>query len=51
MLTHVKDKAPLQRNITPEDVGRAGLFLLSDSSSGVTGEVLHVDCGYNIIGM
>jgi enoyl-[acyl-carrier protein] reductase I len=51
MLTHSRQKAPLQRNITSEDVGRTGLFLLSDMSAGVTGEVLHVDCGYNIIGM
>jgi enoyl-[acyl-carrier protein] reductase I len=44
-------EAPMQRNITSEDVGRAGLYLLSDLSSGVTGEVHHVDCGYNVIGM
>jgi enoyl-[acyl-carrier protein] reductase I len=43
--------APLKRNVTIEDVGRAGLYLLSDLGSGVTGEVHHVDCGYNIIGM
>lgn len=51
MLTHVRERAPLQRNITAEDVGRTGLFLLSDGSSGITGETLHVDCGYNIMGM
>jgi enoyl-[acyl-carrier protein] reductase I len=51
MLTHSREKAPMQRNITSEDVGRAGLYLLSDLSAGVTGEVHHVDCGYNIIGM
>lgn len=51
MLLHSREKAPLQRNITSEDVGRAGLFLLSDLSSGITGETLHVDCGYNIVGM
>jgi enoyl-[acyl-carrier protein] reductase I len=51
MLAHSRDKAPLQRNVTSEDIGAAGLFLLSDLSSGVTGEVLHVDCGYSIIGM
>ena len=38
-------KAPLQRNVTLEDVGKTGLYLLSDMASGVTGEVLHVDCG------
>jgi enoyl-[acyl-carrier protein] reductase I len=37
--------------VTAEDIGGAGLFLLSDLSSGITGETLHVDCGYNIIGM
>jgi enoyl-[acyl-carrier protein] reductase I len=51
MLAHSREKAPLQRNVTAEDIGAAGLFLLSDLSSGVTGEVLHVDCGYSIIGM
>jgi enoyl-[acyl-carrier protein] reductase I len=43
--------APLKRNVTIEDVGGAGLYLLSDLSAGVTGEVHHVDCGYNIVGM
>ncbi len=43
--------APLKRNVTIEDVGNAGLYLLSDLSRGVTGEILHVDAGYNIIGM
>ena len=43
--------APLQRNTTIEDVGGAGLYLLSDLSSGVTGEVHHVDCGYHVVGM
>ena len=43
--------APLKRNVTIEDVGRAGLFLLSDLGSGVTGEVLHVDAGYHTVGM
>jgi enoyl-[acyl-carrier protein] reductase I len=51
MLGHHRDKAPLGRNNTAEDVGRAGLFLLSELSGGITGEVLHVDCGYNIMGM
>ncbi len=43
--------APLKRNVTIEDVGGAGLYLLSDLSSGVTGEVHHVDCGYHVVGM
>ena len=43
--------SPLERNITIDDVGGAGVYLLSDLSSGTTGEFLHVDGGYNIIGM
>ena len=43
--------APLQRNVTIGDVGGAGVYLLSDLSAGVTGEVHHVDCGYHIVGM
>jgi enoyl-[acyl-carrier protein] reductase I len=43
--------APLKRNVTTEEVGSAGLFLLSDLGSGVTGEVLHVDAGYHTVGM
>jgi enoyl-[acyl-carrier protein] reductase I len=43
--------APLKRNITIKDVGGAAIFLLSDLGSGVTGEIMHVDSGYNVIGM
>ena len=43
--------APLRRNVSLEDVGGAGLYLLSDLSGGVTGEVHHVDCGYHVVGM
>ncbi|NYZ11248.1 enoyl-ACP reductase FabI [Azospirillum sp. RWY-5-1] len=43
--------APLKRNVTIQDVGGAGLFLLSDIGAGVTGEVLHVDSGYHAVGM
>lgn len=43
--------APLRRNVTIDDVGRSGLFLLSDLGSGVTGECLHVDSGYHTVGM
>jgi len=43
--------SPLKRNTTIEDVGGAGLYLLSDLSSGVTGETHHVDCGYHVVGM
>ena len=43
--------SPLRRNVTSEDVGGAGLYFLSDLSTGVTGEIHHIDCGYNIVGM
>ncbi len=43
--------SPMKRNVTIEDVGGAGLYLLSDLASGVTGEIHHVDAGYNVIGM
>ena len=43
--------APLKRNTTIEDVGGAGLYLLSDLGAGTTGEVLHVDSGYHVVGM
>jgi enoyl-[acyl-carrier protein] reductase I len=43
--------APMERNVTIEDVGGAGLYLLSSLASGVTGEVHHVDCGYHVVGM
>ncbi len=43
--------APLRRNVTIEDVGGAAVYLLSDLASGVTGEIHHVDAGYNVIGM
>jgi enoyl-[acyl-carrier protein] reductase I len=43
--------SPLKRNVSIEDVGGAGLYLLSDLGAGVTGEVHHVDCGYHVVGM
>ena len=43
--------SPLERNITLDDVGGASVYLLSELSSGTTGEILHVDAGYNVIGM
>lgn len=43
--------APLRRNVTLEDVGGAALYLLSELSAGVTGEIHHVDCGYHVVGM
>jgi enoyl-[acyl-carrier protein] reductase I len=50
MLGLYEQMAPLGRNITHEEVGRVGAFLLSDWSDGITGEILHLDCGYNIMG-
>ncbi len=43
--------APLRRNVTLEEVGKTGVYFLSDMSSGVTGEIHHVDAGYHIVGM
>jgi enoyl-[acyl-carrier protein] reductase I len=43
--------SPLRRTVTIEDVGSGGLYLLSDLSQGVTGEVLHIDAGYHVVGM
>lgn len=51
MLHCVSERAPLKRNIEAEEVGKTALYLASDWGSGVTGEVLHVDAGYNIMGM
>ena len=50
MLTMYQDIAPLCRNITHDEVGRSGAFLLSDFSDGITAEVLHIDGGYNAMG-
>lgn len=51
MLDHVESNAPLRRNVTIEEVGNTAAFLCSDLASGITGEILHVDAGYNITGM
>ncbi len=50
MLKHAAERAPLGRNITSSDVGSAALFLLSELSGGITGEILHVDAGYSTVG-
>ncbi len=50
MLKKHAERAPLRRNVTKEEVGKAGLFLLSDLASGITGETLYVDAGYHIMG-
>jgi enoyl-[acyl-carrier protein] reductase I len=49
MLKHHAERAPLGRNVEAREVGDAALFLCSPLASGITGEVLHVDCGYNIM--
>jgi enoyl-[acyl-carrier protein] reductase I len=51
MLGAVEERAPMRRGVSQEEVGRAAAFLLGDLGAGVTGEVLHVDAGYNIMGM
>jgi enoyl-[acyl-carrier protein] reductase I len=51
ILGHVAATAPLRRNVTIEDVGNAAAFLCSDLASGITGEILYVDCGFNTVGM
>jgi enoyl-[acyl-carrier protein] reductase I len=50
MLKAHADRAPLKRNVDPAEVGGTAAFLLSDSGSGITGETIYVDCGYNIMG-
>jgi enoyl-[acyl-carrier protein] reductase I len=50
MLKMYQLMAPLGRNITHDEVGKTGAFLLSEMSNGITGEILHVDAGYNIMG-
>jgi enoyl-[acyl-carrier protein] reductase I len=51
MLKHHAERAPLGRNVELEEIGNAALFLLSKMASGITGEVMFVDCGYNIVGL
>ncbi len=50
MLSLYQAMAPMGRNVTHQEVGKSGAFLLSSSSNGITGEILHVDAGYNIMG-
>jgi enoyl-[acyl-carrier protein] reductase I len=50
MLRHYKEKAALGRNVTIEEIGDTAVFLLSDMSSAITGEVIYVDCGFHMIG-
>jgi enoyl-[acyl-carrier protein] reductase I len=51
MLKHVAERAPMRRNVEVREVGNTALFLCSSLSSGITGEVIYVDCGYNIMGI
>ena len=51
ILEHMREHAPLRRNVDQDEVADAAMFLLSDLSRGVTGEILHVDSGYHIMGM
>ena len=48
---HAVEKAPLGRNVDPKELGTTALYLLGDLSSGVTGETIHLDCGYSIVGL
>ena len=50
MMREHEERAPLGRRVEIEEVGRTGVFLASDASSGITGEIIYVDCGYNIMG-
>ena len=51
MLDYVKTVTPLKRNVTQEEVGNTAAFLCSDLASGITGEIVYVDCGYSQVGM
>ncbi len=51
MLNHYEAHAPLQRNVLPDELGATGAFLASDGAAAITGQVLYVDCGYQIMGM
>lgn len=51
MMKHHAERAPLRRNVEAREVGNAALFLCSPLASAITGEVLYVDCGYNIMGI
>src|SRR5512136_2861765 len=51
MLKHYEAHSPLKRNVLPEELGATGLFLASDGAAAITGQVIYVDCGYQIMGM
>ena len=51
MLHHYEKHAPLKRNVAPDELGATGVFLASDGAAAITGQVVYVDCGYQIMGM
>ena len=51
MLRLYESRSPLQRNVTPEELGATGVFLASDGAAAITGQVIYVDCGYQIMGL
>lgn len=51
MLKHYEEHAPLGRNVTPDELGATATFLASDGAAGITGQIIYVDCGYQIMGM
>ena len=51
MFKHYEAHSPLKRNVTPDELGATGAFLASDGAAAITGQVLYVDCGYQIMGM
>ncbi len=51
MLKHYEAHSPLKRNVLPDELGATGLFLASDGAAAITGQVIYVDCGYQIMGM
>jgi enoyl-[acyl-carrier protein] reductase I len=51
MLKHYESRSPLRRNVTTEELGATGVFLASDGSAAITGQVIYVDCGYQIMGL
>ena len=51
MLKHYEAHSPLKRNVLPDELGATGTFLASDAAAAITGQVLYVDCGYQIMGM
>jgi enoyl-[acyl-carrier protein] reductase I len=51
MLRHYEAHSPLRRNVVPEELGASGVFLASDGAAAITGQVIYVDCGYQIMGM